>query len=137
MVLYHEVGELALEAGRFHDVVVNPVVVAATGLAEDDAVVLEAVLFQPRLGHFPVGFGAGGKKGNDMPLIVPFVADFEGIRVGRHDGHALGLLVRHVVADRAVYIYEKVLLVFLQHGADKFAFFIEGFDQLSRIIFHE
>lgn len=73
VVLHYEVSELALEAGGPHNMVVNPMVVAAPWFAEDDAVVLESMLFEPSHGHVPVSFGAGGEKSDDMAFLVPFV----------------------------------------------------------------
>ena len=41
-----KIGEFAFVAGGFYDVIVYPMIVAASGFAKDDAVILKAVFFE-------------------------------------------------------------------------------------------
>ena len=130
-----EIGKLALEPGGFHNVVVYPMVVATPWFAKQDTVVFKTVFFEPCLGDGAVFLRAGGEKGNDMAFLEPFVDDLEGIGIRRHDGHPLRLLIGHIVANRAVNIYEEVFLLFRQQGAYSFPFFVEsGYQLIGKIL---
>ena len=52
-----KIGEFAFVAGGFYNVIVYPMVVASTGFAKDNPVILKTVLFEPLLGNFAVCFG--------------------------------------------------------------------------------
>ena len=54
----HEVGEFSFKACSPHHVVVDPVIIATTRLAENDAVVFETGLVEPAFRYFSVRFGA-------------------------------------------------------------------------------
>ena len=137
MRAHNEVGEFPLETRRFHDVVVNPVVIAAARLAEQDAVILETVLFKPVLRDFTMRLGAGSEEEDDVPVLEPFVDDFQRIGVRRHDAHALRFFIGHVVADGAVNINEKILLTGRQNGADGFPLFVvSGYERRLQVILH-
>jgi len=109
MGLHHEIRKLSLEARRFYDVVVNPVVIAAARFVQQQAVVAKAVLLEPFFRDFAVRVGAGSEESNEMPVVKPFVDDFERIGVGEASQHSLRLLVGNIVANGAVNIYEEVL----------------------------
>ena len=98
----NEVGEFTFKAGSLDDMVVDPMVIAAAGFAEEDAVVFEAVAVQPGLCDLAMGFGAAGKKIDHVAFGVPLVQHRQGIGIGKHGEHAFGFFVRHVVADSAV-----------------------------------
>lgn len=107
--------------------VVNPVVIAAAGFAEEDAVIFEAVFVEPGFGDLAVRFGAAGEKIHDMPFIVPTVEHCQCVGVGKYGSHAFGFFIGHIVADGTVDIDQEVPDVGGQHGADAFAFFVERF----------
>jgi hypothetical protein len=126
LVRFHdEVGEFAFKTGGAHDVVVDPVVIAAPRFAEQDAVVFEIVEGQPFFGYFPVRFGATGKEKDDMTFVVPAVEHGQRIGIRQHGAHAFGFFIGHIVADGAVYVDEEIFDVLRQYGADAFAFFVK------------
>lgn len=129
-----KVCEFTFETGRLDDVIVNPMIISTTRLAKEDAVILKTVLVEPLLRDFAVFFGTGGKEGDDVAFVVPFVADFQCIRVRLDDGHALGFFVRHIVANRSINVNHEILLVIRQFGADVFSFFVEGLQQIGLFV---
>ena len=115
--LEDEFGEFALELRRADDVVVYPVIVAAAGLLEDDAVIFEAVLGEPFLRYLAMRFGARCEERDDVAFVMPVVHD--SARIGENGGrlHALRLFVRNIFADRPIDVDEIVLDALGQDGA--------------------
>jgi len=83
-------------------VVVEPVVVPATGLPHQQTVVLEPVALEPLLCDLPVLLGASGEESDDVALAVPSVDRGQGIRKDLGRGHPVGLLVWDVLPYRTV-----------------------------------
>ena len=50
LIAFYQFGKLTKETGSPHRAVVNPVVVATTGFAKDDALPFEVFFMQPLLG---------------------------------------------------------------------------------------
>lgn len=126
MCFHHQVGEFAFETSGAHDVVVNPVIVAAAGFAEQDAVIFEAVFSEPVLGDFSMRFGAAGEEKNDVAFVVPAVEHRQSVGIWKHSAHAFGFFVGHIVADGAVYVDEKIFDVLGKHGTNALALFVES-----------
>jgi len=82
--------------------VINPMVVTASGFVHKQTVVLEAPALEPGFGDFPQILRSARKKGDNMPFIVPAVAGFQGIGVMSAVFHALRLLVGYVIADGSI-----------------------------------
>lgn len=112
----HQISEFAFKTGSANEVVVYPVVVAAAGFAHHHAVVLEAVLVEPRFGYFAVCFGARCKEKDDVAFIVPFVQNFEGIGKRFDQCHALRLFVRDILCDGAIDVDKVVFNPIGQYG---------------------
>lgn len=118
MGLDDQIGEFSLETGSPYNMVVDPVVIAAPGFAEQNAVVFETVFFQPDFRDLAVRFGPAGEKINDVAFVVPFVQHGQCIGVWQYREHALGFFIRHVVTNRAVDVDQKVADILRQYRAD-------------------
>ena len=68
---------LPFKPGSFYQMIVDPMVIAAPGLTQQDAMVFETMFIEPCFGNGAMLFGAGWeKKSDDVPLIIPFIDDF-------------------------------------------------------------
>ena len=59
--------------------VVDPVVISATGFVVKYSVILETVLFQPRLGYLGVLTQTTGEESDDMTFFVPAIGKNSGV----------------------------------------------------------
>jgi hypothetical protein len=55
-------------------VIVDPMIIAAAGFSEDNAVVFEATFFQPSFCHFTMRFSARSEEIDDMSFVEPLIA---------------------------------------------------------------
>lgn len=82
MVLNHQVRELTFKSCSLYNMVVDPVIIAAPGFSEYDAVVFKTMLRQPAFRNTSVGFRPAGEEEYNMAFIVPFIEHSQGIGVG-------------------------------------------------------
>lgn len=74
-------GKFSFVTGGPDDVIVDPVVVAAPRLVEQQKVVFESPFFQPGLRNGFVLVRPGSEKRDDMSLFIPLVDHLDGIRI--------------------------------------------------------
>jgi len=55
--------------------IVDPMVIAAPGLPENDSMVFKAMAVEPFFCDGAVLFRPGSEKGNDMAFVVPLIQD--------------------------------------------------------------
>lgn len=124
---FHKVREATLVAGGFDQMVIDPMVVAASGFVHKQSVVLEAPALEPGFGDFPQILGSTRKKGDDMPFVVPSVAGFQGIGVMSAVFHALRLLVGNVFANGSIDVDQVIFDPFWEYRTGQSAIFILSF----------
>lgn len=129
MCFHDQVGEFSLKPGSAHNVIVNPVIIAAAWFAKQNAVIFESVLVEPGFGDLAVGFCAAGEEIYDMSFVVPAIEHGERIGVGQDGSHTVGFFIGDIVANGAVNVYKKIPDFGGEYRADAFSFFIESFPE--------
>ena len=82
--------------------VVDPVVISATGFVVKYSVILETVLFQPRLGDLGVLTQTTGEESDDMTFFVPAIDDFDHVGKDLSGRHPFGLFIGDVLTHGTV-----------------------------------
>jgi len=121
-ILGDHVGESVGIAGRSDYMVIDPVIVSSTGLAHQEGVIPESLIIQPRLGYLPVVLCPGCEEAYPVTGVIPRVDRPNRIRECLRGDHAIGLLVRDVLADGPVDVDEIVLDPILEGGANSISF---------------
>ena len=116
------VGESVGIAGRSDHMIVDPVVVASTGLAHQKRMVPESLLIEPRLGYLPVEFCPGCEEAYPMTGIIPRVDRPNRIWECFGGDHSLRLFIGDVLAYGPVDIDQIVLDPVLEGGANSISF---------------
>lgn len=130
MISRHQISEFAFKTCSTHDVVVDPVVIAAAWFAKNNAVVFKTVVGEPGFCNRAVFFGSAGEKENDMAFFVPAIECFEGIRVWIGGGHTFGFFIGHIVTNGAVDVDQVIFQVWQKFWTDALAVLIESFLQV-------
>ena len=89
--------------------VVDPVVISATGFVVNYSVILETVLFQPRLGDLGVLTQTTGEESDDMTFFVPAIDDFDHVGKDLSGRHPFGLLIGDVLTHGTVDVDKEIL----------------------------
>ena len=116
------VGESVGIAGRSDHVIVDPVVVASTGLAHQERMVPESLLIEPRLGYLPVEFCPGCEEAYPMTGVIPRVDRPNRVWECFGGDHSLRLFIGDVLAHGPVDIDQIVLDPVLEGGANSISF---------------
>lgn len=116
------VGEPVGIAGGSDHVIIDPVVVASTGLAHQEGMVPESFLIEPRLGYLPVVFCPSCEEAYPMTGVIPRVDRPNRVWECFGGDHSLRLFIGDVLAYGPVDIDQIVLDPILEGGANSISF---------------
>ena len=89
--------------------VVDPVVISTTGFVVNYSVILETVLFQPRLGDLGVLTQTTSEESDDMTFFVPAIDDFDHVGKDLSGRHPFVLLIGDVLTHGTVDVDKEIL----------------------------
>jgi len=89
--------------------VVDPVVISTTGFVVNYSVILETVLFQPRLGNLGVLTQTTSEESDDMAFFVPAIDDFDHVGKDLSGRHPFVLLIGDVLTHGTVDVDKEIL----------------------------
>ena len=89
--------------------VVDPVVISITGFVVNYSVILETVLFQPRLSDLGVLTQTTSEESDDMAFFVPAIDDFDHVGKDLSGRHPFRLLIGDVLTHGTVDVDKEIL----------------------------